>query len=274
MNTFQLAARRLRGLLGAALASLALASPAWALKEVSVRESDSVVVPISIRDQTRIKVSYGRIIDVLGDVYDENKNPTGRITVLQHEDGDAYVKPVIWPAGTPAQPLGLPGQPNPASSLIQPIKLDFKTTMGTFGLVFQPIDAPGSTVDVRILGGTPRAQPDSPKLKGASHVRAIKAFTLALAAPGSPDAVGELTGREINREVALWQEAKFVHLRQHRGSGFIGDTYELTNVSGQRMVIDEREFFTDGVLAVSAHKLILQPGQKTAVWIVRSSSAE
>lgn len=253
----------LRRLLGASILSLLAIAPAWALKEIAVRESDTVVVPVSIRDQTRIKVSHGRIVDVFGDVFDESRNPAGRIAVIQDDDGDLFVKPVMQPALADGKP-----------ALGQPIKLDIKSTQGSFGLLLQPMDSPGQTVDVRIQGGTPRGAPEGPRLKNGSHVRTLKAFTLAMASPGAPDATPGLTVRDVGREVALWQEARFVHLRQHRGTGLVGDTYELTNISASRMVIDEREFFTEGVLAVSARRLILQPGHTTVVWIVRAAAGE
>lgn len=253
----------------ATLFGLALSPAAWALKEVSVKESDTVVVPVSMRDQTRIKVQRGRITDVLGDVYDPQRNPTGRVTVIQDEDGEAYVKPVIQPAAAmPAN--GLPYNP------LAPIKLDFKSTQGSFALLLQPMDSPGQTLDVKIVGGAAPASTAAagPRAKGPSHVRAIKALTLAMANPGAAASVPGFavpTVRELNREVALWREARFVLRTQHFSGALLGETYALTNVSAGQMVIDERELYTDGVLAVSAKSLILEPGEATTVWIVRQA---
>jgi conjugal transfer pilus assembly protein TraK len=71
--------------------------------------------------------------------------------------------------------------------------------------------------------------------------------------------------------VALWKEARFVQVARYDVPGLVGEVYELTNVSGQRMVIDERELYRPGVVSVSLRALQLAPGASTAVWIVRQA---
>ena len=48
----------------------------------------------------------------------------------------------------------------------------------------------------------------------------------------------------------------------------VGEKYQLTNVSKQRMVIDERELYRRGVLAVMVNTLELEPGEATNVMVV------
>ena len=48
----------------------------------------------------------------------------------------------------------------------------------------------------------------------------------------------------------------------------VGEKYQLTNVSKQRMVIDERELYRRGVLAVMVETLELEPGESTQVMVV------
>jgi conjugal transfer pilus assembly protein TraK len=111
-------------------------------------------------------------------------------------------------------------------------------------------------------------QAEEPRGKGASHVRAVKALTLAMAAP---ELGGEVPMQAIpgGQELALWAEARFVMRARYEAAGLVGEAFELTNVSLARMVIDERELFKPGVLSVSVKQLSLEPGQSTPVWIVR-----
>lgn len=270
-NLFIGACRRFAaGPLTAVLLALLCSTPAYALKEVPVRESDTVVVPVSLRDQTRIKVQRGRILDVLGDVYDAQRNPTGRVTVIQDEDGEVYLKPIVH-----AQGMGLAS--NAASGgPLTPIKLDFKSTQGAFALLLQPLDAPGQTLEIRVQGGPPPAPAPGSAPKSGSHERAIKALTLAMANPALASEAGltQTVVRDQGREVALWREARFVLKSQHHAGSMVGEVYELTNISAARMVIDERELFTEGVLSVALRNLILEAGQSTPVWIIKQGRGE
>jgi hypothetical protein len=54
----------------------------------------------------------------------------------------------------------------------------------------------------------------------------------------------------------------------HAGRRLVGEKYQLTNVSKQRMVIDERELYRRGVLAVMVETLELEPGESTQVMVV------
>lgn len=252
----------------AALLLTAAALPALAQSVIAIKESDTVIVPVSIRDQTRIRLERGRVVDVLGDVYDANLNPSGRVTVIKDEDGEVYVKPLIQPAGVAAVP-GIPYNP------LAPIKLDLKTSQGGFGLLLQPIDQPGNTVILRAQAGVAApAVATGPKGKSSSHVRQVKAMVLAMANPAFADSTSglqQMSVREVGQEIALWREARFVLQREYTSATMVAQTFELTNVSKERMVIDERELFTDGVIAVSALRLILEPGESTPVWIVRQT---
>jgi conjugal transfer pilus assembly protein TraK len=159
-----------------------------------------------------------------------------------------------------------------------PIKLDLKTERGTFALLLQPMDVPGDTLVLKPVGAAPAmptssAGSGSAKTRAASHVRAIKALTLAMA---NPDLAGEGAPQpewlpEGGQEFALWQEARFVLKARYPAPGLVGEHYELTNISRERMVIDERELFGDGVVSVAVRAMALSPGQTTAVWVIRQS---
>lgn len=253
-------ADRLRDLALSALVVLLCAlcaawQPAAAAQLLDIRDGDTAIARISIRDQTRLRAERGRLLDVIGDVYDAQKNPGGRIIVLKDpNDGEFYVKPVQAPPGVPQAP----------------VKLDVKTERGTVGLLLQPAEVIGDTLTLRVSGGVARAaNEDNFKAKAAPHLRAIKALTLAMA---SPELAGEIQPQRLpagGEVVALWQEARFVLKARYEAAGLLGESYELTNISQERMVIDERELYRPGVLSVGVKVMALAPGQTTAVWIVR-----
>jgi conjugal transfer pilus assembly protein TraK len=246
-----------------AVVAAAYPTSARAEQPVEIRDGDTTILVVSIRDQTRLRVQDGRVVDVFGDVYDAEKNPTGRIVVLKDESaGEIYVKPMAFVDGS--------GQASKPS----PVKLDVKTDRGTVGLLLSPDNVVGDTKTLRVVGGVQRQAARTPLDKGSAHLRVIKALTLAMAAP---ELGSDLQPQEVangGKEVALWQEARFVLKRRFQVPGLVGESYELTNTSSARMVIDEREFYREGVVAVGERKLVLEPGDMTPVWIIRSSTAE
>lgn len=251
---------------GAALALVA--TGAHAIQNIDVRDSDTTIARVSLRDQTRIRVLDGHVTDVYGDVYDAAANPSGRLSVTKDEtDGELYVKPM------PPTPSMSGGPMTPSTA---PIKLDIKSDRGTFALLLQPTDSIGETIVAHVIGGAIKVSPAAEAGfmdRATSHERAIKALTLAMANPALSDAA---PGRELPggpQEVALWKEARFVLKRTHEVSGLVGEVYDLTNISTQRMVIDERELYHRGVLSVAARRLVLEPGESTPVWIVRQAGA-
>lgn len=254
---------------GAVFSAVLLASAADAAQVLDVRDGDTSIVRISMRDQTRLRVERGRITDVLGDLFDASANPTGLLSLVRDDaDGEVYIKPV----------LPVPARAGEGIGPVRPMKLDIKSDRGTFALLLQPADVVGDTLVLRPLAGaaptsgTARRTPSSAHSSGA--VRAIKAMVLALANPVLAD---ELSGRILpggGREIALWEEARLVLKAEYAGSDLVGESYELTNVSQQPLVVDEREFYRDGVLAVSLLHLVLPPGHSTPVWIVRQAAPD
>lgn len=254
----------------AALLGLLAAAGAWAAQQLEVRDGDTTIARISLRDQTRIRVDRARITDVLGDIYDAQRNPSGRIVLVKDDqDGEVYVRPVPPLMASDGTVPALPGVPQ------VPVKLDIKSDRGTFALLLQPMDVPGDTLVLR-PAGPPPAKPTAEaavRLKGASHVRAIKALTLAMA---NPDLAGEVPPQWLpgnGEEIVLWKEARFVLKARHVVPGMVGEVYELTNVSNHRMVIDERELFDKGIVSVALRRLVLAPRESTAVWVIRQAQA-
>jgi conjugal transfer pilus assembly protein TraK len=93
---------------------------------------------------------------------------------------------------------------------------------------------------------------------------AIRRVLLALSRDAEPE---DMVARDRLEIVPLWNEARFVLVRTLDGS-LLGEKYQLTNVSKARMVIDERELYRRGVLAVMIETLELEPGEATQVFVV------
>ena len=68
---------------------MVVSSVALAAQTLEVRDGDTAIARISLRDQTRIRVDRARITDVLGDIYDAQRNPSGRIVLVKDDqDGE------------------------------------------------------------------------------------------------------------------------------------------------------------------------------------------
>ena len=83
---------------------------------------------------------------------------------------------------------------------------------------------------------------------------------------------GDLDARRANEIVPLWKEAMFVLVKVVEGP-LKGEKYLLTNTSDKPMVIDERELYRRGVVAIAIEKPELKPAETTAVYVV-SENAE
>jgi conjugal transfer pilus assembly protein TraK len=239
----------------------AASSTAYALQTVDVRDGQSVTAKMSLTEQTRIKIDRGRIVDVLGDIYDPQRNAAGRF-VLEKDDkaGEIFIR-LLDP------------------SLLRPVNLFIKGERGTFGLVLQPVDMPLETIVLRdrleVVSGAPgtvvaaQGVADTPFPKNTSHVRALKAMWLAMAGDAVPR---DVQVRALNREVALWREARFVLDRIYVANTMVGELYSLTNISQEPMVLVEQELYRDGVLGIAIQDHQLRPGQTTVVYVVRARS--
>ena len=68
--------------------------------------------------------------------------------------------------------------------------------------------------------------------------------------------------------IPLWKGIKFELVRTLDLRGLRGEAYKLTNTSDKQVVMDEREFYRDGVQAVSIEKIVLETGDSTAVFVL------
>lgn len=68
--------------------------------------------------------------------------------------------------------------------------------------------------------------------------------------------------------IPLWKGIKFELVRTLDLRGLRGEAYRLTNISDKQVVMDEREFYRDGVHAVAIEKIVLETGDSTAVFVL------
>ena len=135
----------------------------------------------------------------------------------------------------------------------------------TWRLLLAVADGPSESI---LIKGRSAPASAKPAARSPSRVQAIKQTVLALESSDEADGVDV---RETNELVPLWKEALFV-LVKVVDAPLRGEKYMLTNVSDKPMVIDERELYRRGVLAVSVERPELKAGETTAVYVVSEAS--
>lgn len=232
-------------------AALLLASAhAWAVQRLEVRPDATVAARIAYREVSRLKVDGAPIVEVFGSVYSADNTAGELIVSPDAAGGELYVRPA---AGA------IPGKP---------INIFVKAASGaTYTLLLTPTDVPSDTivlVERETVGMPVRASVQN--APAANWIRRIKHMMLALSREGGAPG---FVGTNVGQVVGLWQEARFFEIRRLAGLGLVGSVYELTNVSDSPMVLDEREFLDDGVVAVEVAQEALAPRESTRVFIVR-----
>jgi len=254
---------------------LATSSPAvLALQRIDARDGVSVEAAIALKEPTRIKIDGAPISDVFGNIYSTNCaapatatampstvppapaiNPAGELVLeCDRDKGEIYVKPVA--AGA------------------KPINLFVSSGKATYTLILKRVDMPADTIV--IVDRSERQAPSEAPARAAgpapNHERAVKAMLVAMAGERIPS---DVRVDEVNRELQLWAEARFVLLRTYDGRGFIGEAYRLTNISQEPMLLAEEEFDREdaSVVAVSIETHHLAPGESTHVFAIRQGEA-
>lgn len=243
---------------------------------VDARDGDTTPVRISIKDDTRIKVLGTKIVDLIGDVYDEEKNPGGALIVDRDDDGEVFVQPRRNTEGDEFRGKG------PLE--LRPVKVTLKTTRGKYSLLLQPIDIPGDTLIVQPKGAAKNVskQPQAASVvttdiqvatpgpaapaKNSSHYRKLKAMMLAMVENVQP---ANVEIQQVGEKVSLWKEAEFILLDKWLADDWVGERYRLKNISGDRLVMEEKEFFRDGVVGITVRAHDLKANENTDVFVVR-----
>lgn len=218
-----------------------LAAPAaWALQTVDVADGRSHLVKISAKEMSRIAVDAGKIRRI--DFVD------GELEVKKDDEaGDYYVLPLVQ----------------------KPINVFVKTASGqTHALILQPTDMPLETIVLR----EPAKKENDPKRTTTAIERAgslevaVKRLVVSMARGERPM---EFDVTTVNKEVGLWNEARFVLVERYTGQALVGEHFRLTNISKSVMRLAEQELYKQGVVAISIENQVLNPGESTEVFITR-----
>ncbi|MBX3630301.1 MAG: type-F conjugative transfer system secretin TraK [Nitrosomonas sp.] len=136
----------------------------------------------------------------------------------------------------------------------------------TWRLALTIIDGFADTI---VIGGEDERKVD---VLGLNHDmprnKAIKQYLLALESSSQGSGI---EARQENQVIPLWQDSLFVLVKVASGH-FRGEKFKLTNLSPSAMVIDERELYRKGVLAISIEQPKLQPAQSTFVYIISENA--
>ncbi len=68
--------------------------------------------------------------------------------------------------------------------------------------------------------------------------------------------------------IPLWKGVKFELVSVIELRGIKGESYLLSNHSGKQIVMDEREFYREGVQAVAFGKPVLEAGESTPIFVI------
>jgi hypothetical protein len=83
----------------------------------------------------------------------------------------------------------------------------------------------------------------------------------------------DLSYEEVGVDVPLWVDTSFHLLRRWRGDALVGESYRLSNTGAEELEIAEQHLHRPGYLAIGIEQSRLQPGQSTAVHVIRRRTA-
>lgn len=223
-----------------------LTNPAWALQIVDARDGETVVAKVSRQEVTRIAFERGRVRKVTGNAGE---------FLLEKDDarGDVFIRPT-----------------DPLSN--KPINLFLSSDRHTVALLLQPVDLPSDTIVVREPQTGPRTtDPGSgAAMRSARHVRSLKNLLLALAGDHLPeDMQVRVADRPTPRFVPTWPGTQMLLQRQLIGESLVAEKHLLTHVGHGLQVLEEAALYERGVVAVAIEHRWLQPGEASAVFVIR-----
>lgn len=197
------------------------------------RPDDTLAASLSRTEPTLIRIEGQRIRRVFGAEGDFDVK-------ADREAGTAFVKPTTDKPAFSAYVADDAGR--------------------TWKLLFSLTDGPADSIVIKGRAAEPSGKRAA---KDSSRNTEIKRVLLALEADGETD----VETREANELVPLWKDTLFVLVKTVHGP-FKGEKYLLSNTSDQPRVIDERELYRRGVVAVSVEKPELKPAETTAVYVI------
>jgi len=254
------------------LVALCASSMCTAEQVRPAKDGATIEAAIAKDAPTRIRIQGDRIVDVVGNVQSstgcdprpQDGGTPGAVipsapSPVANARGDVMLNCDLERGEVFISPVGA-GE--------KPISLFVSSPRATYTLRLRRADIEADTIVIDDRSPKAGATTTRPQ-RAASHVRAVKGMLVAMASarPGAGYRV-----EDVERPVALWQEADFKLVRQVEGQDLVGELYSLTNMSATPMVVAEQEFDREegGVVAVAVEHHNLQPGDATSVFVIRA----
>jgi len=212
----------------------------YATQQLQGNPDETLHAVISRTDPTLIRIDGQSIVNIFGTKGEFTAEADGKT-------GAAYIKPL--------------SDKNPISVFVT------DESDQTWRLLLSVSDTPADTI---VINSEKKKAPEPVFGKDMERNRAIKYMVLALK---SPELVPDVEVRPTNRVVPLWGNALFMLTATAQGQ-YEGEKYRLTNTSAQPMVIDERELYRNGVVAISIERPTLNPGETSEVYVIREDGRE
>ncbi len=237
-----------QGFKGLALVFLAglLATQAQALQIVEARDGQTVFAKVSRQEITRIGFEHGRVRKVTG-------NAGEFILDKDEQRGHIFIRPTDPQSG-------------------KPINLFISSDRHTVALLLQPVDLPSDTIVIR----EPRTQAstrDGHAGSGQQHVRQMKNLLVAIAGDHLPeDMAVQEPGATMPTPLSTQtqQPGLLVNLQRRLiGEHLVAEKLLLTHLGPAPKSVDEAMLYAPGVMAVAIEQRLLQPGQVSAVFVIR-----
>jgi hypothetical protein len=113
----------------------------------------------------------------------------------------------------------------------------------------------------------------SPAKHTTSYTRKLKRFAATLVSQLKSGVVAGMSRQEVNQIIPLWKEARLTYRARYIDGDFVGEHYELTNISLESMQIVEAELMRPGVVGIYLAKQSLDLSKTTDLIVVRERTS-
>jgi len=216
------------------------------IQNFTVRDGASITAIISSHELTRVTVVGSQRLEKVW-------APAGTLWVQPDEaQGDIFIKPVT-------------GAPATMSFFVR------DGAGGTYTIIAQQRDVPSETILLNPELPTRQTNPHQTRRPSFFYVQEIKRLMLAMALDRETKG---FTKDTHDIPVPLWEETRIVHTGTYTGSRFIGQVYEIENLTSQPLTFHEQEFvtFIPDTRAVALRHFTLPAGTSTSLYIVRDNT--
>ena len=213
-----------------------------ATQRIDVHDGSTVAARISSTEANRIAIRDGRVHKVWG------------------ADGKASLKP----DSDTGQLYVLPSESRHTQAFSLFIQDE---SSAVYTLVLTPAKVPAETI-ILVRPQVRKTQQRKQALiweTSAPYERTVLNLIRNMATGNTPEGY---THTPASRRIHLWKEVHLTLTDRYLGANLGGEVYRLTNIDSKPMRLDEREFYRDGVLAVSIDKPALKSNSTTSVYLV------